>query len=258
MSELFDQQETAVATREASPPAAAGITGGDLLELARDPNFDVEKLRVLKDMMLEAEDRSNRFTYFENWGKLQAALHALVIERTKPIADRQGKTLWKYAPLEQLVKVCGPVIHAHGFAWRFEGEAVDIKKGDTIIPGRRTWIAITGYRHEERTYVDMPIQTASTVTNDDQQVGSSDTYGERIVFKKAFAIVIEGEDRDAMSVTDALKYAEYINTMNAEKDYDSLRVMAKQYFDKLGQQGDDEGKTIIEKHFARLKREFGK
>ena len=212
------------AKRKAKVPVPATVSTTDaILELAKDASIDADKLQKLIAMKYADEDREARKEYFRHWGEMQADLGA--VQKTKTVKDRDGNLLYTFADIDNIVDACGPVIARHGFGWRFSAETLE--NGE-----KRTWCIITGYGHEERNYIDLPIMAESKATNALQQRGSSGTYGERYAFKAGFAVVIAGEDNDAVSmdVEAIVDNAPAIAAIQDSKTSDELRENFKHFY----------------------------
>ncbi|MFA5130468.1 MAG: ERF family protein [Patescibacteria group bacterium] len=164
-----------------------------LIASAVEKNIDVEKLERLIDMRNKELARQAKLDYDEHFARMQ--LEYVPVGKGKSAMDRDGKnTLYKYCPLEDILAVYQPIISRHGFSYRWSEE--------TISPTeKRMWCIVAGYGHEERSYVDIPIQPPQGYTNVVQQRGSATTYGKRYSFIDAFGVIIGGEDDDATGST---------------------------------------------------------
>lgn len=106
---------------------------------------------------------------------------------------KQGeRELYKYCPLEMILAVYQPIITKHGFAFRWENEAV--KEGSI-----RVYCIVSGWGFEKRSYVDMPIAASTSFSNSAQQYGSATSYGKRYSFVNAFGVIISDEDDDGFN-----------------------------------------------------------
>lgn len=164
----------------------------NLIAAAVEKDLDVDKLERLIDMRNKELERQAKLDYDEHFAAMQ--LDYVPVGKSKAALDRDGrKVLYKYCPLEDILRVYQPIISKHGFSYRWSEE--------TLTPTeKRMWCIVAGYGHEERSYVDIPIQAASAFTNAVQQRGSATTYGKRYSFIDAFGVIIDGEDDDATGV----------------------------------------------------------
>lgn len=165
----------------------------NLIAQAVEKNLDVDKLERLIEMRNKELSRQAKLDYDEHFAAMQ--LEYVPVGKGKSAMDREGKkTLYKYCPLEDILAVYQPIISKHGFSYRWSEE--------TISPTeKRMWCIVAGFGHEERSYVDIPIQPGTAFTNAVQQRGSATTYGKRYSFIDAFGVIIGGEDDDATGST---------------------------------------------------------
>jgi hypothetical protein len=158
-----------------------------LLEKAND--LPIEKLERFIQLKNAEEDRRRKDDFDLNFAAMQKDY--IPAQRDKMVMDKEGiKVLYKFCPLENILRVYQPIISAHGFSFRWEEEGV--KDGE-----KRVWCIVSGYGHSERTYVDIPIGASTSFTNAAQQRGVSTSYGKRYSLINAFGIIIEDEDTDA-------------------------------------------------------------
>jgi hypothetical protein len=170
------------------------ISGGnDLLALAITKGVDtdmLEKLIALKNAELE---RQSKALFDEKFAAMQAEFTP--VGKGKQANDMNGKKLYSYCPLEDILVMAAPIIARHGFSYRWSEEALDNHE-------KRIWCIIAGYGHEEKAYVDIPYMDPSTrATNIVQMRGSATTYGKRYSFLNATGIIVGGEDNDALSLS---------------------------------------------------------
>lgn len=173
-----------------------------LIASAVEKNLDVDKLERLIEMRNKELARQAKLDYDEHFAAMQ--LDYVPVGKNKAAMD--GRTvLYKYCPLEDILRVYQPIISKHGFSYRWSEEAISPTE-------KRMWCIVAGYGHEERSYVDIPIQPSTKFTNSVQQRGSATTYGKRYSFVDAFGVIIDGEDDDASSVVQTRAQPEPRNT----------------------------------------------
>jgi hypothetical protein len=161
----------------------------NLIASAVANNLDVDKLERLIDMRNKELARTAKLDYDEHFAAMQKEY--VPVGKGREAKDRDGiRVLYKYCPLEDILRVYQPIISKHGFSYRWAEEAMTPTE-------RRIWCIVAGYGHEERSYVDIPIPVATSFTNAVQQRGSATTYGKRYSFVSAFGVIIDGEDDDA-------------------------------------------------------------
>jgi hypothetical protein len=151
-----------------------------------------EGVAILKELIAMRNQESERIAKAEfdkHFAEMQKEYTAVGRGKSAKQGERE---LYKYCPLEMVLAVYAPIISRHGFAFRWENEAV--KEGSI-----RVWCIVSGYGFEKRSYVDMPIGNATSFSNSAQQYGSATSYGKRYSFINAFAVIIAEEDDDASS-----------------------------------------------------------
>lgn len=136
------------------------------------------------------------------------------IERRAPIPDAQGRIKYRYAPLEHIIHVAGPVLRQHGFCWVF---GVSYPDGATEVCCTLSHEA----GHAEDSCVRMPAVSVPKA-NQAQNEGATITYGKRLAFLNATGLTTADEDTDAQSVEADLAAAELISAEQAA----DLRALA--------------------------------
>lgn len=158
------------------------------LELALEKGGDINTIEKLIDLRNKELERVAKVEYDLHFAEMQKDY--VSVGKNKQAKDEYGKTLYSYCPLETILSVYQPIISRHGFSYRWAEEALS----ETM---KRIYCIVAGFGHEERSYIDIPIQAASRMTNATQQRGSATSYGKRYSFVNAFGIIIGGEDDDA-------------------------------------------------------------
>lgn len=159
---------------------------------------------------------------------------------------------YNYAPINTLVKHYGPIISRHGFSYRFYEH--------TLEDGRlEVFVDVSGYGHTKTNSKILPVyqpdtaQSGKPIQNVLQAEGVRSTYGQRYVFIAAFGLVSEQDDTDGLGFEEGVKYADYINAMEACTTLADLKATAKKYRDELMAQKDLDGGQVILALFNRLK-----
>ena len=197
-------------------PVEKSYDAGSIVRLAVENNLDVEKLERLIDMKNREEARIAKLDFDAHFTAMQKEYPT--VRKSKEVRNRAGdKVLYTFCPLEEILKVFSPILGKYGFSYRWSEEHIS----DTI---KRVWCIISGYGHEEKGYVDIPIQPGNEFTNAIQQRGVSSTYGKRYSFINATGIIIEGEDNDGqMDDEQVMVYAEYIKRIHTAPTIEELQ-----------------------------------
>ena len=167
----------------------------NLLEMAINKDLDIQKLEKLIELKTKEEDRFCKREFDFHFAEMQKDF--IPVQKNREVKRENGEILYEYNSLNNLLKVYRPIINNHGFSYRWDEETINEGKE------KRIWCIVSGYGHEIRTPVDVPILPSTRFTNSTQQRGSSTTYGKRYSFRNAFGIVEDdAEDGDAQSCVD--------------------------------------------------------
>lgn len=218
-----------------------------VIRLAMDPNVDPDKLQKVIDMFNAQKDRQAREEFSRHFADMQAEF--------EPVAKSKQGDKAKYAPLDALQKQFDPIIHKHGFSYRWNES--------TAENGRlRITLTVSGYGHSEQTEKELPPyepdkggSTGKPIMNTMQAEGVRSTYGYRYAYRAAFGLVIEDEDTDG-SFEDGVKYGEYIKLVEESTDMDELKANRITVFQGLG--ADPKGKKILTQVMRKKAKELEK
>ena len=195
MADLFDATPTDIVPVDNS-----------LLMKAVENKMDAESIRMLVELANKQEDRRAKQDFDFNFSRMQSSFPSIV--KGKSALNRDGSTMYKYAPLEELQAICNPIISAHGFSYSWKEEAIEA--------GKRTILSIRGYGHVQENYFDAPMIQGTGITNPIQVAGIMSTYGKRYTFISGFGLTVAGEDTDGAIPTDegalTIDLREYINS----------------------------------------------
>ena len=178
---------------------------------------NIEVLKEFIALRAQEEARQSRIMFEENFARMRAELPR--ITKSKDVEIR-GRRAYSYAPLEDIQKICDPIIFRHGFTYSWREEA--------IADGKRVWLDIMGYGHTKSNYFDSPrldpIQSREgfNVTNVVQMAGQMSTYGKRYSFVSGFGLIVEGDDNDAQTVVIDEELKADLYAIQAAKSLDAL------------------------------------
>lgn len=160
-----------------------------LLTLALEKGVDTDKLEKLIDLRNKEIARQSKAAYDTHFAEMQRDF--VPVGKSREVMSEDGRrVLYSFCPLEDILTAYQPIITRHGFSFRWSEESLDNGM-------KRIWCIVAGYGHEERSYVDIPIQVGTKFTNTIQQRGVSTSYGKIYSFMNAFGVIIAGEDNDA-------------------------------------------------------------
>lgn len=206
--ELVDEQGKAVqlpAERKATELSTApsvSMTSQELITyaLTNDKLDALDKLIALKNA---EEDRANKKEFSAHFSEMQREFPPVF--RDGHVKGKDGSHKYNYISLDAILKVYAPIIARHGFGFRWTEE--EQKEGKE----KRIWCIVSGYGHEEKTYVDIPVMSATDFTNAIQQRGSATSYGKRYSFMNLFGVIVADEDNDAGTFDDGLVIGNHVN-----------------------------------------------
>jgi hypothetical protein len=223
--------DNALATRDDNALLSLAITSG-----LTDPTI-LEKLISLRNAEIE---RQAKVDFDRNFALMQAEFAP--VGKSKQANDANGRKLYSYCPLEDILAMAAPIIARHGFSYRWTEEALANKE-------KRINCIIAGYGHQEVGFVDIPyMEPSSRATNAVQMRGSATTYGKRYSFLNATGIIVGGEDNDALSLSNPTAVRAEIVPDDLKEDkptdpLESLRADIKSEISALvgtlGAEGDD-------------------
>jgi hypothetical protein len=166
-----------------------GVEG--LIALAIEHGSAVDALERLLAMRQTLKAEAAREAFFEALSAFQADCPVIEKGKTARIDSRTGASYtYKYAPLEDIMRLVVPVLRRHGLSVRFDAafEATPPAQVVTCIVNHRDG-------HAERSEFRAPIDSGARMSVM-QQSASALTYGRRYALLNALGIVVGGEDDD--------------------------------------------------------------
>jgi len=162
-----------------------------LLTLAIEKGVDTNTLEKLIALRNAEISRQAEAEFALHFAAMQAEF--IPVGKSSQANDANGRKLYSYCPLENILAMAAPIMAKHGFAYRWTEEALANKE-------KRINCIVSGWGHSETSFVDIPFMEPTTrATNIVQMRGSATTYGKRYSFLNATGIIVGGEDNDALS-----------------------------------------------------------
>ena len=221
--ELFDNlpaakvQETALAEPMSREDAL-------LAQVLSSGNIEVlERYIALRK---SEEERQARIAFEEAFSRMRAELPS--IAKRKGVEIR-GNKAYSYAPVEEIQRLCDPIIYRHGFSYSWREEATD--------NGKRVYMDIFGFGHTRTNSFDVPTlgpitsRDGNQVTNAVQAAGAMSTYGRRYTFVSGFGIIVEGEDSDGQISDDVEQLRLDLTALLEERDSTGKLKLPQNAFD---------------------------
>lgn len=187
----------AVARHEPAPaPSMSDPFVAMIREVALNKDLDVTKLDALLAMQERILDRQNREAFDRALAEMQPKLPVIdrngriVIRKKDAQGERTGdiQQSTAFARWEDIVEEITPILSAHGFALRF-------KPGNTDKGLIRIEATLSGHGHRETAVLEL-VHESSGSKNPIQAVGSTISYGKRILGCSLLNIVTRGDDDD--------------------------------------------------------------
>lgn len=203
---MTDEKSNALAVREVGTEIASqsgGVSIGDiwqsLVEMAKDPTVDAEKLKALTDiqgtMIAQANSEKDREAKarFDRAFALACSQMPVITKDAK--IEHNGRFIGWFKKYEDIRAVVDEIIRPLGLNVSHDSSEIDGGKGGILVWSLITYVDSEYTWTEERAKIPVPPDTGGA-KGAGQALGSSKTYGERYSLTGAFGIVQKGLDRD--------------------------------------------------------------
>lgn len=161
-----------------------------IAEAAKDPTYDVAKLKELIALKNDMQDREAKIAFGRDYAPMKAELPLIVKNK------RNDHTKSGYADLANINEVVDPILGKHGFATSTK----IIEQTATHITARAELIHKAGHR-EEMT-LTMPLDTTGGgAKNGVQSIASTITYLKRVAKCALLDIAAGDDDTDGNTIS---------------------------------------------------------
>lgn len=173
---------------------AGQVMATRILELAADPNFDVDKLERLIDLQTKETERQATVAFSTAFAAMQSEIPT--------IAKAKSGNGSNYATLEDVVEITRPILNKHGFSLSFDTNTVLEKADEKSTNDYKGYVEIVAillhkHGHKEKTTLLVPFDySGSKKNNPAQAMGSSVSYGKRYTLCALLNIATR-DDNDA-------------------------------------------------------------
>jgi hypothetical protein len=218
-----------------------------MLVRAIDRGLPVESLERIMAMRRELKNEWAREQFYLALASFQSSCPSPA--KTKVVHNKDGSERYRYAPIDVIWDTIKGPLAEHGFSLRTEPtqeEANEVVA--TVVLSHKDG-------HSEKATVRVPVANGGNMS-DVQHVGEAKSYAKRYALLDVTGIVTADEDNDAMSFSDGVKYADFINALDACGDLESLRDTGKRYHEQLGKDGDVKGQTIVLAYYNQRKEQL--
>lgn len=154
-----------------------GAVSSVLMELAKDKDFDVAKMKAIMDMRISMIDIQAKQEFNRDFFALKKQIPVILQRGKITMFDKENKTsrvVSTYATLEDIQISLDPLLDKYNFILR-HGK-IDYKDGKYFIP--TSLIHISG--HEETACFVSPPDKVNGLKGDMQAVKSTASYGKRV------------------------------------------------------------------------------
>ncbi len=197
-----------------------------LMELATNPNTDVDKAERFLDMQFKMMDRKAKMEYDLALSELQSGMPR--ITQNGQIKNKNGQVVAKYMKYEDIDLEIRPRLEEHGFSLKHTREHLTAENKMLVTT---TLKHKSGY--EESVSIPLPYDKENAMKTELQAAVGTFSVGKRVNVCSMLNIVQEGEDdgarmAEANAITD--EQAEHIKTRleklyEAGADIDTLRLL---------------------------------
>ncbi len=173
-------------------PAVIDPTPLLLIQQGIDAKISPRDMKDLFDLQVRYEQRQAEQAYAEAITAFQAACPP--IRNSKAVRDRDGRTIYSYAPFDKIIAVAGPHLRANRIVYTFDTNIAD----GLMHVACRIRVGVV----EKVTTTSLPVPAAGKLTNDTQAAVGAITFGKRTSFIAALGIVTTDEDTDGIDPHD--------------------------------------------------------
>jgi len=159
-----------------------------------NPDFDVSKLKVLRDMYNEELARRARIAFYSAFSEMTEDLPSVNKNGVVFYEDKQGNKskAFNFAKQDDVNKAIRPVLQKHGFSLRHE--KIHTEKGTMQLT---TYLTHSG-GHSEKTVMESSCDSSGG-KNNIQGWGSAQSYMERYNVKALLNLTFEDVDDDGQA-----------------------------------------------------------
>lgn len=218
MSDLFDNKDNV--------PAIAPVSREDALLAQVLSSGNIEVLERYIALRKSEEERQSRIAFEDAFSRMRAELPS--VGKNKDVSI-MGNKAYSYAPVEEIQRLCDPIIYKHKFSYSWREES--------IATGKRVSMDIFGYGHTRTNSFDVPTlgqitsKSGNQVTNAVQAAGAMSTYGRRYTFVSGFGVIVEGEDSDGQITDDIEQLRLDLTALLEERDSNKQLKLPQNAFD---------------------------
>lgn len=172
-------------TQEATPQA--------LIQQGLESGASIEVMERMFNLQERWEKNQAKKAFDQAMSDFQSELPE--IKKTKQVKDRNGKLLYSYAPIEQIVSQVKTGLSKVGLSYSIKTEMSKDEKGLTI--GVKSTVVVKHIAgHSEFYEMEVPLGTKTDIMSQSQVIAAASTFSKRYAFSNAFGIMTADEDKE--------------------------------------------------------------
>jgi len=158
---------------------------------ALEKGADISLIEKLIDLKMKVDQQKAEVEIRKAIANFQGEMP--IVAKTKVVHNRDGSLRYKYAPIDEIVKISAPILAKHGLSVTIDTQ---FNEHNVVVT------AIVQHIHggERKSSFIIPIMK-SDYMNDAQAVASALTYAKRYAYCNVLGIMIGDEDDDAQAVS---------------------------------------------------------
>jgi hypothetical protein len=172
-----------------------GAVSDALMTLAKDKDFDVDKMKAIMDLRISMIDRQAKQEFNQDFFALKNEIPVILQLGKIMMFDKDNKSskvVSTYARLEDIQNALEPLLKKHNFILRHGN--MDFRDGKYFIP--TTLLHISG--HEETVCFVSPPDKANGLKGDMQAVKSTAMFGRRVNIINLFDLKEASDEKSEM------------------------------------------------------------
>ena len=158
---------------------------------ALEKGADISLIEKLIDLKMKVDQQKAEAEIRKAIANFQGEMP--IVAKTKVVHNRDGSLRYKYAPIDEIVKISAPILAKHGLSVTIDTQ---FNEHNVVVT------AILQHIHggERKSSFIIPIMK-SDYMNDAQAVASALTYAKRYAYCNVLGIMTGDEDDDAQAVS---------------------------------------------------------
>jgi len=165
----------------------------NLLQQAIKNKLEPVSLKELVELKLKLIELENQKKFISDFAGFQSEVPK--IEKKNIVKNKDGTVRYRYASLDDILKIIVPILKKYNFSISFSTENIE-KNGNIYVKTTCFLIHSTGI--ERKSEVEVPVNKDDYM-NDIQKIGSAITYSKRYALQNVLGITTE-EDTDTSEI----------------------------------------------------------